>query len=156
MSDRPYFPLFVDLSDRDILFIGGGRIAARRIEVLLDYTAGITVVSPEIDRRISDMISRGAPVEWKKKRGEPSDLEGRDIVFAATDDEKLNEAIGAECRRRKITVNVVSDKKQCDFYFPGIIRRGDTVIGINASGEDHAGAKHMRISIEEMLAEKGK
>lgn len=152
MSDRPYFPIFLDLSSKDILFVGGGRIAAGRIEVLLDYTTRVTVVSPELDKQISDMISRGAPVVWKQKRYELSDVYGRDIVFAATDDKKLNEEIGAECRRRKITVNVVSDKKLCDFYFPGIVRRGNTVIGINASGTDHSGVKRARISIEEMLA----
>ena len=154
MSDRPYFPLFVDLSGKDILFVGGGSIAARRIGVLQPFVEEITVVAPEADGRILELTESGF-VNWIMREFDEGDLEGRDIVFAATDDKELNAEIAAKCRERGIIVNVSSDKELCDFYFPGIVRQGETVIGVNASGKDHKKARRVRERIEEILTEEG-
>ena len=154
MSDRPYFPLFVDLSGKDILFVGGGSIAARRIGVLQPFAEEITVVAPEADGSILELTESGF-VNWIMREFDEGDLEGRDIVFAATDDKELNAEIAAKCRERGILVNVSSDKELCDFYFPGIVRQGETVIGVNASGQDHKKARRVRERIEEILTEEG-
>ena len=154
MTDRPYFPLFVDLSGKDILFVGGGSIAARRIGVLQPFAEEITVVAPEADGSIIELTESGF-VNWIMREFDEGDLEGRDIVFAATDDKELNAEIAAKCRERGILVNVSSDKELCDFYFPGIVRQGETVIGVNASGKDHKKARRVRERIEEILTEEG-
>ena len=154
MTDRPYFPLFVDMSGKDILFVGGGSIAARRIGVLQPFVEEITVVAPEADGRILELTESGF-VNWIMRGFDEGDLEGRDIVFAATDDKELNTEIAAKCRERGIIVNVSSDKELCDFYFPGIVRQGETVIGVNASGKDHKKARRVRERIEEILTEEG-
>ena len=154
MSDRPYFPLFVDLSGKDILFVGGGSIAARRIGVLQPFAEEITVVAPEADGSIIELTESGF-VNWIMREFDEGDLERRDIVFAATDDKVLNAEIAAKCRERGILVNVSSDKELCDFYFPGIVRQGETVIGVNASGQDHKKARRVRERIEEILTEEG-
>ena len=154
MTDRPYFPLFVDLSGKDILFVGGGSIAARRIGVLQPFAEEITVVAPEADGSILELTESGF-VNWIMREFDVGDLEGRDIVFAATDDKELNAEIAAKCREKGILVNVSSDKELCDFYFPGIVRQGETVIGVNASGQDHKKARRVRERIEEILTEEG-
>ncbi|MBQ9060823.1 MAG: bifunctional precorrin-2 dehydrogenase/sirohydrochlorin ferrochelatase [Firmicutes bacterium] len=152
---RPYFPLFVDLSDRDILFVGGGKIAARRIAVLQPFAGRITVVSPEAEDSVRQLADEGV-VTWLRRKFEAADLNGRDIVFAATGDKELNRQISDLCRERQITVNASSDKELCDFYFPGIVRQGETVIGINASGKDHRKARMVREQIQELLTEEKK
>ena len=151
-KDKPYFPLFVDLSDRDILFVGAGKIAARRIGVLQPFAEHITVVSPEAEDSVQKLAEEGS-ITWIRRHFESGDLEGRDIVFAATGDSDLNREIADLCRERQITVNASSDKELCDFYFPGIVRQGETVIGINASGRDHRKARRVRERIQELLTE---
>jgi len=152
VTDRRYFPLFLDISDKDILFVGGGQIAARRIQALAPFTQQVTIVAPEADGSILRLTEEGE-VSWIVREFESADLEGRDLVFAATDDAELNAEIAGLCRRRGIAVNVASDKSLCDFYFPGIVRQGETVIGINASGRDHRKARRVRERIQELLTE---
>ena len=154
MTERQYFPLFVDISEKEILFVGGGKIAARRINALVPFTQRITIVAPETDGSILGLTEEGE-VSWIMREFEDEDIEEKDLVFAATDDAELNEQIALMCRQKGIQVNVSSDKNLCDFYFPGIVRQGDTVIGITASGKDHAKAKKVRERIQEILTEEG-
>ena len=154
MSKKPYFPLYMDLSDKDILFVGGGSIAARRIGVLQPFADRITVVAPEADGSIISLTQEGR-VSWIIREFEEEDLEGRDIVFAATDDKELNARIAAQCRGKGIPVNASSDRELCDFYFPGIVMQGETVVGVSASGEDHKKARRVRERIQEILTEEG-
>ncbi len=152
MSDKPYFPLFVDLSEKDILFVGAGPIAARRVGVLRPFAGRITVVAPEAEEGIEDLAA-GGDIAWIRRAFEDGDLDGRDMVFAVTDDPDLNEEIGTKCREKGILVNVASDKSLCDFYFPGIVQKGETVVGVSASGKDHKKARQLRERIEGILTE---
>ena len=117
MTERQYFPLFVDISEKEILFVGGGKIAARRINALAPFTQRITIVAPEADGSILGLTEEGE-VSWIMREFEDEDLEEKDLVFAATDDAELNEQIALMCRQKGIPVNVSSDKILCDFYFP--------------------------------------
>lgn len=74
---------------------------------------------------------------WNRRRFQEEDLEGAVLVLAATDDKELNSLVAELCRERGIPVNSCSDRTQCDFYFPGIARRENLVIGVTASGKDH-------------------
>lgn len=75
------------------------------------------------------------------------------MVIAATDDRKVNDDIYRICREEGIYVNVASNKEKCDFYFPGIVKYKEMVIGINASGLDHQKARRVREAIERVLVE---
>lgn len=154
MSKKPYFPLYVDLSGKDILFVGGGAIAARRIAALQPFADCVTVVAPEAESSVAEGTESGN-VKWILREFEEEDLEGRDIVFAATDDKELNAQIAAACREKGIPVNNASDRQLCDFYFPGIVMQGETVVGVSASGEDHKKARRVRERIQEILTEEG-
>ena len=98
MSDRPFFPLYLDLSDKDILFVGGGTIAARRINVLHPFADRITVVAPEADVSIFKLTESG-DVSWIMREFVEEDLDDRDLVFAATNDSDLNAQIAEKCRK---------------------------------------------------------
>ena len=151
-TGKKYFPLFLDLSDKDILFVGGGTIASRRIRVLQQFADRITVVAPEADGSILELTESG-DVSWIMREFEEGDLEGRDFVFAATDDKELNAQIASMCRKKGIAVNASSDKELCDFFFPGIVSQGETVIGVSASGKDHKKARRVRERIQDILTE---
>lgn len=142
MADYPYFPLFVDLSRKNILVVGGGNIAKRRIETLAQFTERLTVVSPEMHPALAALEDSGK-LNVLRRRFQPEDVEGMELVCAATNDPAANEAVRRACAARGIPVNVSSDKSASDFYFPGIARRENVVIGVTASGKDHAEAKRV-------------
>ncbi len=131
-----YFPMFVDLSCKRVLFIGAGRIAAGRVASILDFAGSVTVVAPEADPRIQALAEKGRITLFKKRFSE-DDLEGADMVLVATGHAGTDVRIAGMCRRKGIPVNAASDKSLCDFYFPGLVRRDPLVIGVSSSGEDH-------------------
>ena len=167
-----YFPMFVDLEGRHVLVVGGGKIAARRVRTLLEFGCEITVVSPEMCEELREMLAPGASeqnqIVWKKKKYEIEELEVPSVdvpetekignhreqeftfVLAAAIPE-INAKVVCDCRERKIPVNNASDRDQCDFYFPGIAKNGDTVVGITSGGGDHRLAAKISEKIRELL-----
>lgn len=145
-----YFPVFIDLSEKEILVVGAGVIAGRRIRTLCEFAGHITVVAPDISNEIRALADR-YPITLCCSVFEESHLDGKWMVLAATDDRELNRQIAALCREREIPVNIASEKEACDFYFPSIVRKDEVVIGINASGQNHRLVKQTRIELEEYL-----
>lgn len=145
-----YFPMFVDIRGKKILIVGAGTIAARRAEALLGFGPDITVVAPEISDRIQKLACEGR-LKVMPREYEPGDCADCWMVLAATDKSELNARICTEAKAEGSVVNNASDRNQCDFYFPGLVCRGDAVIGINAGGNNHKMAKNLRIQIEKSL-----
>ena len=145
-----YFPMFVDMSEKNVLFIGGGRIALRRIISMYEFAGSITVVSPESEPEITKLANAGY-ITYLRKRFDETDLDGKDIVMINTGHQGTDIRIAGMCRRRHLTVNVASDMTLCDFYFPGIIKKDSIVIGVTASGEDHRKAAEITGKIKELL-----
>ena len=145
-----YFPMFVDLSEKTVLFIGAGRVNAGRIAAMLDFAGHIMVVAPEADERVLAMSEEGL-VDLHRRRFDEQDLEGADIVVIATGHAGTDVRIAGMCRRRGITVNAASDKSLCDFYFPGIARKDPLVVGVTASGEDHKMAAEATAYFKKLL-----
>ena len=150
MSEKPYFPLFVDLSDTSVLIIGAGKIAKRRILALLPFAGNVTVLAPEFDPELEELARQGE-LTLRRGRYTPGDELDARLVLAATDDRELNAAAARWCRERGIPVNDCSDKSLCGFYFPGVARRGDVVVGVTAGGKDHALARAVREKIQALL-----
>ncbi len=150
MADHPWFPLFIDLSGKKVLVVGGGRIALRRIRTLLEFTNMVTVVAPELRPELLALEAEGRLAVLRRPYVS-SDVQGTALVLAAAGDDAVNEAVRADCKRLGIPVNVSSDRSRSDFYFPGIARKGGYVAGVTASGEDHAGAKKLTEAIRELM-----
>lgn len=127
------FPMFVDLSGRRAVVIGGGAVAARRARTLLTFCAGVTVIAPEICRAAEES---GAAIV--RRPYAPGDCAGFGLVVAATDSREVNRAAWREARGLGIPVNVSDAPEECDFYFPAVVRQGSVVVGVTASGTDHA------------------
>lgn len=155
---KPYFPMFVDISEKRAVVIGGGKVAARRVETLLLFTENITVIAPEISEEI-DKAVKERKIHWIPLSVQDADekeiLCHADLVFAATNDSVCNERIADMCKEYKIPVNVSHRKELCDFYFPAVVVQDHVVAGITASGLNHGEAKQARIKIEKALKEKG-
>lgn len=148
--EKPYFPLFVDLSEKNILVAGGGTIATRRVDTLLEFAGRITVVAPKATGRIMQ-LSREDKICWIRDIYRREMIDGADIVLAATDDHECNNQIAADCRAQGILVNTCHRKDMCDFYFPGIIQRENLVMGFSSGGQDHRRIKEIREKVENIL-----
>ena len=131
-----YFPMFVDLSQKNVLFIGGGEAAVRRVKTILDFAGTVTVVTAEADPELTALAGEERIILHRRRFNE-TDLEGADIAVINTGHSGTDIRIAGMCRRKNIIVNVASDESLCDFYFPGIARRDPLVVGVTASGEDH-------------------
>ena len=121
------------------------------------FAPQVIVVSPSISDEIRALADAGE-VTWRQSEWTPDvayALDGDDVVLACTDDAALNDAICTQCREAGVLVNICSDHTKCDFYFPGIVRRGNVTVAVNASGRDHARARELRERIEELLDEEG-
>lgn len=145
------FPLFMDLHTWRILVVGGGKIARRRVEALLEFEPGhITVVAVKVEPAFKEWETL-PNVSVCERAYSTDDLENCRMVLAATDDGELNKRIGVECRNRGILVNVASDRELCDFHFPGIAIHGPVTVGVNAAGLDHRLARETREQIQAFL-----
>lgn len=148
---QAYFPMFVSLAGKKVLIVGGGRVAARRVETLLEFSCDITVVAPQAEERIVRWQEEGR-LTWERRTFHPKDVSGAFFVIAAADDRAVNDSVAACCRAEQIIVNHAGDKAQCDFYFPGIVKKEQVVIGVTASGSDHGLVK----KITRWLRQQGK
>ena len=147
--ERPYFPMFIDLTDRKIFVAGGGRIARTRVEALVKFGADIHVAAPRVCPEIALLAGEGK-IKTILREYRPSDLDGMDFAIAATDDREVNRAVYEECRKRGIPVNVADDKTLCDFYFPALVLTDDVVIRIGSGGESPGRVKEVRQRIEKL------
>ena len=152
MESYPYFPLFVDLSGKRLLVVGAGRIARRRIETLLQFAPRLRVIAPETDPALAPWEAEGR-LEVLRRPYAPGDAAGAELVFAAAGDPQVNLQVAEECRHLGIPVNVASDRSLCDFYFPGVARRERLVVGVTASGADHALARRVTERVRDLLEE---
>ena len=148
---KPYFPLFVDLSEKRILVVGAGKIATRRVESLLDFAGSITVAAPEATERIRQ-LSREKKICWINGIYHKDMTEEADFVLAATDDDVCNTRIVKDCKARNIPVNACHKKELCDFYFPAVVIKDSVTVGITSGGQSHMQVKKMREQIEAALS----
>ena len=147
---KPYFPMFVDLSEKKVIVVGAGTIAKRRIRSLLTFTNHLVVIAPEINKELKELENTGQ-LTIRKKKYEREDIYDADIVIAATNDTQINNDIYIVCKCMGIPGNVCSDKHKCDFFFPGIAQKDHVVVGVTASGTDHKKARAVIERIREIL-----
>lgn len=154
--EKAYFPMFVDISEKKIIVVGGGQIAARRVETLTHFAGDITVIAPEVNGTIR-MLEAAGKIHCEHREYAIGDVRDADMVLAATDRKDLNHAIAMECMEiereshRNILLSVADDRQLCDFYFPAVIQKDNIVIGINSGGSDPGKVKRLRKRLEEDL-----
>lgn len=156
---KPYFPVFIDISEKKIAVVGGGKVAERRVETLLKFAERITVISPDVTEEIHKRADEGR-VQWIREAihtecAAKRLLNDADMVLAATNDRESNERIMYICREQGIPVNVSHRKEMCDFYFPAVVVQEGVTVGITSGGGNHKKAGKVREQVEEMLGRAG-
>lgn len=143
----PRFPLFLDLSGKRVVLIGGGTIAARRIGTLRMFGCQIVVVSP-------DLKCSAEGLTWLQRPYQAGDLEGACLAIAATNDRQVNHQVGLDAQAMGIPVSVADCEAECTFYFPAVCAGEDLIAGVVSTGKDHhktaRAAKAIRRALEEL------
>ena len=146
----PYYRLFLDIEDRDVIIIGGGVVCERKAETMMKYGARVTVVAPHFTDAIQQWARSGA-IQIRKKSYDSGDLDGASIVIASTDDEAVNTQIAADCRKRKIPVNVVDVTHLCAFIVPAIVEQGSIQLAVSTGGKSPALARTLKEDLQKFV-----
>lgn len=144
------FPLFADLQGREVLVVGGGQVAARKIKALLQAGALVTVGAPDLQAEIGQLALDGR-VKAIQGEFDPAWLEGKWLVIAATDDRGVNAAVSDAAGRRRMLANVVDDPELSSFQVPSIVDRAPLVIAISSGGAAPVLARRLRERIESLF-----
>src|SRR5579859_6299014 len=141
------FPMFVKLEGRRVVVVGGGEIAASKMDGLLHARAKVLVVSPAINAHIAGLV-RENKIEWCEKEFASEDLEGAFLVIAATSVPSVNESVYRAADARGLLCNAVDDIGNCHFYYGAVAQRGDLQIAISTNGKSPALAQRLRKELE--------
>ena len=137
-----YYMACLDLRGRDCLVVGGGRVATEKVHGLLDCEAGVTVVAPAIEEELEHLRVRVVRRPFSR-----SDVVGRFLVVAATNDRSVNAEVSSAARERETLCNVADDPDLCSFILPAIVRRDPIVVGVSTGGASPALAQRIRSDI---------
>ena len=145
-----YYPIYLDVQNRNCLVVGSGSVGARKVSTLLDCGASVTVVSPRINAKLNE-LSKKETLIIKIKPFQFSDLKDKFLVIGATDNQELNQQIHSEAERLGILCNIADQPEACNFILPSIVKKGDLVIAISTSGKSPAFAKKLRKDFEKQF-----
>jgi siroheme synthase-like protein len=141
------FPVFLKLTGRRVLVVGGGPVAAGKLRALLDAEAAVTVVAPDVVDAIA-----AAPVQVLRREFTPEDLDGAWYVVAAAPPQ-VNRAVSAAAHARGIFVNAVDDVENASAYAGAVLTRAGVTIALSTDGEAPALAGLLREALEAVLPE---
>jgi uroporphyrin-III C-methyltransferase / precorrin-2 dehydrogenase / sirohydrochlorin ferrochelatase len=146
-------PVFLNLRDRLTLVVGGGAVAARKVDLLLKAHARVRVVAPQLCEELASQRDLGR-LEHLKLEFAPAHFDGVLIAIAATNRKEVNRAVAAEGSARGVFVNVVDDSEQSTAVMPAIVDRSPILVAIGTAGHSPTLARQLRAQIESMLPER--
>ena len=144
------YPLFADLSGRQVLVVGGGVVGERKVAALLESGARVTVGAPDLTPALLGWVNDGQ-VQWLQGPFEDDWLQQAWLVIAATSDAELHRHIAALADARRIFVNVVDDAEQSSFHVPSVIDRAPVTIAISSGGHAPMLARLLRERLEVLI-----
>ncbi len=142
-----YYPVFLNINGKRCVVIGGGPVAWRKVQLLLESGAGVEVVSPELCSELAELAEKGQ-ISVSYRHYQLGDLKDAFIAIAATDDSGVNLKIAKEARNNAVLVNVVDDAENSSFILSSYLRRGDVTIAISTGGRSPALARKIRTRLE--------
>jgi len=147
-----FYPAFIDLENRAVLIVGGGIVAERKVETLLETGARITVVSPQITEQLQN-LAHSMRITVRQRNFIPSDVDGVSLVISATGDATTQSEVASIAASKNILVNTVDKPELCSFIVPAILRRGDITIAISTSGKSPSLAAELRSRLDRILSD---
>ena len=140
----------LNMDGRNVLVVGGGRIALRKVKTLLPTGARITVVAPQIDPELVSLASANASITLNTRAYDPQDLRGISLVFICTDKPAVNAQVSNDSRARRILVNNACDYQDGDFIVPARMDFGENIaVTVSTQGKAPSLAKKLKQYIQE-------
>lgn len=148
-----YFPIFLKLTGQAVLVVGGGEVAARKIDLLLRAGAQVKVVAPEVVDSLAALAAAGTithlPAEFA-----PEHLHGMRLAIAATNKPSINAWVARQAEQLNIPVNVVDDRELSRFIVPAIVDRSPVVVAVASSGDAPVLTRRLREKLEAFLPQR--
>jgi uroporphyrin-III C-methyltransferase/precorrin-2 dehydrogenase/sirohydrochlorin ferrochelatase len=145
-----YFPVFMDLQGQDVLVVGGGVVAERKIRALVSAGAVVHVATKAANAYVQ-ALAENKTIPAIQHQYEESQLAGKRLVFAATDDIELNHRVFRDAEHHGVPANVVDDKAHCRFISPAVVDRSPVLVAISTGGSSPLLARRLRRWIERLL-----
>jgi precorrin-2 dehydrogenase/sirohydrochlorin ferrochelatase len=148
VSVKPYYPVLLSVKSRVCLVVGGGSVGERKVKGLLGYGATIRLVANELTDWLRSQVGDGV-VDYVADHFQEEQLDGIDLVFAATNDRGLNRRIASKAHKRRIWCNTATDPDEGSFVLPAVLHKGSLTIAVGTSGASPAVARQIRDKLEE-------
>lgn len=145
-----FLPIFMDVRDRSCLIVGGGEVAARKVQMLLRAGAKVEVVAPALGDTMQELQQQGQ-IAWTEATFEADHIQHPALIYAATNDSAVNKAVSDQAKTRDIPVNVVDTPELCNFITPSIIDRSPVVAAVSTGGASPVLARLIRSRLETMI-----
>lgn len=152
MSLESYYPVMLNVQGRRCLVAGGGPVAQRKVQGLLECGAEVVLVSPAVTPSLAELARQGM-ILLLAREYESGDLTGSMLVFALTNQRQVNAKIAEEAARAGIPVNVADEAEEGDFILPAVVRRGPLVLTVSTSGASPAYAGRIKDELAERYDE---
>ncbi len=147
-----YYPVSLRLKEKPVLVVGAGRIAQRKIAVLLSCGASVRVVAPAATAKLL-LLARNGKISYAKRRYRSSDSRNKVLIIAATSSGPLNDRIAKDALKQNVWVNVVDRTKACSFITPAVIRRKEFVVAVSTDAKKPWASKALKGFLEEKIDE---
>ena len=147
-----YCPIFFNIQGRRCVVVGGGKVALRKVRMLLDCGADITVISPTSHPGITKLSEKRA-IHLIERDFKTEDLKGAAMAIATTDKKEVNRKVAVEAKRAGVWVNVADDPGPSDFIIPSFFRQGDLTVAVSTAGVSPALARKIRTQLEKSFGE---
>lgn len=144
------YPVLLDLRGAPCLVVGGGAVATRKVRALLEAGAAVTAVAPELTAELAELKERGR-IDHVAGSFEDTLLEAFRLVFAATNDRRVNDEIARRARDAEVWVNIADDPDASTFQVPAHFRRGELTVAVSTGGASPAEARRVRETLEELF-----
>ena len=145
-----YLPVFLKLKGRSCLVVGGGKVAARKVAMLLKAGAVISVVAPALCGELEKLRESGR-IQHTGREFRDDDIDGMVLVIAATDNETVNRQVSVVADNQRIPVNVVDTPGLCSFIVPSIVDRSPVQVAVSTGGASPVLARLLRARLESFI-----
>jgi len=142
-----FYPVCINIQNKKIVIIGGGKVAERKIKGLLPYNAKIILVSPDLTNYLEKLVKEKR-IKYINKKYSIKVIKNAFLVFACTSDSAVNKKIFSNATRQKIMVNVCDKTELCDFTSPAVVKRNGLTIAISTDGKNPELSKRFKEVME--------
>ncbi len=145
-----YYPAFINIEHSPVLVVGGGKIATRKVRLLLKCNARVEIVSPELTPELTQLAEQGK-LTWHRSYYEKKFISGKILVLATTDDADINHQVYTHARELNILVNVADNGDLSSFITPTLVDRDPLQIAITSGGASPVLIRLIRQKLEKLL-----